>query len=510
MKILFVKASHVTPVQPSIIPPLGILYLAGYLDRHRPHHELRMIDLRLMPQSEYERVLAEYRPDVVGISLMTIEAPHAHRCAATARRMLPESTIVFGGPHPTNYVEEVFADPHVDFAVVHEGEITFTELLDAIESRSGFDSVKGIVYRSPSSPKGFVETDARPFVSDLDSLPHPLWSMVDFDLYETVKSMSLIGPRRCAPLTTSRACPYRCSYCHDMFGKKFQKRSVENVLDEIEMIVRQYDVREFEIVDDIFNLDRPRATAILQGIIDRKLGIGLAFPNGLRGDLMDEEMVDLFARAGTRYVSIAVETASPRLQKQIRKNLRIPKIEDTIRWFVERRVYTNCFYMLGFPSETLDEMKATVEFAIRQPSHTSMFFVVVPYKGTTMNAELPDPSVASELEGLSYNEGGINVSGEVSTEEIQRLIKVAYLRIIADPARIWRLLRDHPNKRYLPAMASIVVNRLVWDNLNQTDFVSRLRRAVGLGERGRTLVPRVMRDAEARASAQSADRTATF
>jgi anaerobic magnesium-protoporphyrin IX monomethyl ester cyclase len=471
MKVLLVKAAYVDALNTAIIPPLGPLCLAAYLKRERPADELRLVDMRFKPQAELDRLLTDWRPDVVGISAITIEGPHAARLAARAKALRPQAKVLVGGPHPTAYPEQVARDPNVDAAVLHEAEETFAELLGAFETGAPLEGVKGLAFRAADGR--VVTTPRRPEIEDLDSLPRPAWEMIDFAEYERFKSFSLLGPAKVAPVMTSRACPYRCTYCHDMFGKKFQARSPGHVLDELEYLVKERGIRDFEIVDDIFNIDRKRASAILQGIIDRGLDIRLAFPNGLRGDLLDEPLIDLFVRAGTKNVSLAVETASPRLQKMIRKHMRLDKLRASIDAFVKRRVFVNCFYMLGFPTETVEEMESTIAFACAAPSHEAMFFIVTPYQGTEMSRTLEN--VPSDFDGLGYFNASHNYSGNIPTETLHRAAKFAYLRLLADPRRIWRALRDHPNKRALPGMARNLAARLLNDNLNDRPMLRRLR-----------------------------------
>lgn len=498
MKILLVKAANITSRQNSIIPPLGLLYLGAMVKTRRIGDEVFLLDMQVESDKALATKLREWQPDVVGIGAMTVESGHAYALAELAKRLAPEAIVVMGGPHPTSYNAEVLKNQAVDYTVLHEGELTFIELLDVLQAGSDPKAVAGIGFRDEhGNPQ---TTPARPYIDDLDTLPLPDWTLIDFAHYENVKSMSLVGPRRVAPIMTSRACPYRCTYCHNMFGKKFQKRSVENVLNEMQLLVERYNIRELEIIDDIFNIDKERTRQILQGILDRRLNVRLAFPNGLRGDLLTEELVDLFARAGTKYVSIAVETASPRLQKYIRKHLKLDKIQDAIRWFVERRVFTNCFYMLGFPTETVAEINGTVDFACRQPSHTAMFLIVTPFGGTELVEQVKNIGVDyhMEFDRYAYHESNLNVSGGIPTSLLHRTAKLAYFRFLANPNRLWRLMRDHPNKRYLWQMGWLLLHRLFFDNLNNRSLIERLR-MLASGRRESILVER--RKAEGAAAA---------
>jgi len=435
----------------------------------------------MQQDAELAKIVQDWKPDIVGISAITVESEHAFELARLVKENSANSIVVMGGPHPTSYNEEVLKNNDIDFTILHEGELTFCDLIGTIENGGSIHNVKGIGYRDEAGKP--TKTNPRPYIDDLDDIPHPAWDLVNFSAYGKEKSMSLLGPRRVAPIFTSRACPYRCTYCHNMFGKKFQKRSVSNVLDEIEMLIRDYDVHHFEIIDDIFNIDKLRTEQILQGILDRGLKVKLSFPNGLRGDLLNEKLVDLFARAGTQFVSLAIESGSPRIQKHIRKHMQLEKIQKTIRWFVKRRVFTNCFYMLGFPTETPDEIEQTIKFSWSQPSHTAMFFAVTPYKGTELADQVSEieSHAQKDFKKYSYHGNDINLSEYLSTKVLHRAIKIAYFKFLFyDPLRLYRIFRDHPNKKYLWRMSCMLIRRVLFDNINNVDLIESLRRFLNL------------------------------
>src|SRR5690606_39057807 len=167
--------------------------------------------------------------------------------------------------------------------------------------------------------------------------------------------------------------------------------------------------------------------------------------------------------------------ASPRIQREIRKNIRLPRVEAAIRGFADRGIFTNCYYMLGFPGESRDDMRKTIDFAVRQPSHTAMFFVVNPFKGTELGeahaADIPvDPALHS------YHEAAVGSLAEVGTEELASMIRHAYVRFFADPTRLWRLLRDHPRRRYLPAAVLLLIRRLLHGAWNDPSVLRAWKR----------------------------------
>jgi radical SAM superfamily enzyme YgiQ (UPF0313 family) len=197
--------------------------------------------------------LVRLKPDVVGLSAMTYEAGCLHRLAALVKARLPGTVVVAGGPHPSVAAAEVLADPAVDFVVRGEGEETFADLLAGLAAqRADWDACLGISWRRGNE---VVHNLDRPVPNDLDAMPFPAWDLVDHSKYHKVPRGGVIyAHKEFATMFSSRACPWRCTYCHNSYGKKFRERSAENVLAEMELLVRDYGVKEFVFMDDIFNL----------------------------------------------------------------------------------------------------------------------------------------------------------------------------------------------------------------------------------------------------------------
>jgi radical SAM superfamily enzyme YgiQ (UPF0313 family) len=150
------------------------------------------------------------------------------------------------------------------------------------------------------------------------------------------------------------------------------------------MLHDTYGVTHFQIIDDIFNLDRERAMRFFDLVVREGLDLTFSFPNGLRGDRVDAEMVDARWAAGVRYISYAVETASPRIQKLICKNLKLERIKEAITLSTAKGIVTRGFFMIGFPTETEEEALMTVEFAKASDLVQAMFFTVVYFPGTPL------------------------------------------------------------------------------------------------------------------------------
>ena len=343
------------------------------------------------------RKLSEFQPDLVGLSALTFEAEEMHRAAELVKRFRPQCPVVVGGPHGTMFYPEVLEDGNVDYVVVGEGEKTLVELADHLAEGGHFPELKGVAFRRDGEVRF---SGMREPITDPDTIPFPAWDLVKFDRYRRFADVNLdmaggLGRGRYMGLFTSRSCPYQCVYCHSIFGKGFRARSPGSIEEEIGVLTSRYGVKEFQIYDDCFNLDRNRTLAIAQGIVRRDFDIRISFPNGVRGDLLDEEVLTWLKRAGGYYLCIAVETASPRLQKIIKKNLDLAKVGEAIRIADRVGFLVKGYFMLGFPGETEEEMRRTIDFAVNSPLFSAAFFTVVPFSKTPiydMYRKPPKPS----------------------------------------------------------------------------------------------------------------------
>lgn len=440
MRILMVKGSSFNREVPQYSYPLGLMYLAAYLREHEPGHELELLDLRCH-RNAYEvlkRRLSEWKPDVVAISALTCEAESLHTSAGMAREENPGSVVIVGGPHISACTSDVIEDGNIDILVIGEGERTFTELISRISQGRDLAGTPGTAYRKEGEV--LWEDPGEP-IEDLDTIPFPAWDLVDIGTYSRLGRAGNVKRGRYLPLFTSRGCPYGCYYCHNVFGGRFRARSADNVVSEISRIVENFGITDLEVYDDIFNLDLDRAKTICRKLIELDYGLSIAFPNGVRADRLDEELVNLLAEAGTTNLAVAVETASPELQKTIGKNLDLQRVKDAVTWADRAGIVTNGYFMLGFPGETAEQIRQTIAYAEATDLFFASFFIVTPYPGTPLWDQTMGREASSSLDFRRYNylSGYFNL-GELSSEELRKLQRLAYKRFYA--RKRWKIMKS--------------------------------------------------------------------
>ncbi len=422
--------------------------------------DVRCIDTYLLDDADaaIRAGLAEFPADVVGLSALTAENRSMHHFAHVVRDAHPDAIILAGGAHASAEPESTAENSSVDAAVIGEGELTLRDILGRIDAGEDWKTVDGLAFRDAN---GVVRRTApRASLEDLDQLPPPAWDLTDIDAYATRRGMSMAGVRRYMAITTSRGCPYRCSYCHDIQGKRFRSHSPAYVLRMMDDLRENHGVYDFDITDDIFNFDAPRMLEICDGMIERG-DVRFTCPNGIRVDRMTVDQAERMADAGCQYVAIAIETATPRLQKQIRKHLRFDKVLPVIETFTRRKVFTSGFFMLGFPTETEEELRATIDFATTSKLHAAHFFVVTPFGGTEMHEQVVGVmgEEATELTGSGMFFRPKHNLSAIPDRRFYQLRASAYLRFYLNPKRVARVIDAHPRRNNLVQYFTTMVLR---------------------------------------------------
>lgn len=430
----------------NVTPPIGLLSLATSLRSSRPELDIEILDQILLRWDA--RKVARYAADrgvgLLGLSLMTKARGQAAEIARHVKRLSPETVVVVGGIHPTGSPEDALFDPAVDLALCGEAEKTFDVLIGRLRDGGSVSDIPGIVHRV----RGETVVGPPPErIEDLDELPLPDWSMLDPTPYWRVNGVSMMGRRRYLPLMTARGCPFGCIYCHTVLGRRYRPRSPDRVMTELHQMRRLYGVSEFEFLDDIFNLQADRATEILERIRRELPGVRLLFPNGLRSDMLPPALVTAFRAAGTYYAALPVESGSPRIQRLIGKNLNLERAAEAIALCAEAGMFCNGCFMMGFPTETPDELRQTIDLALSLPLHQASFFRVTPYKGTALHESLPADLLQrlGDLppEKVHHHIRTLNLSA-CDPRELKRANLEAMARFYLDPRRLVRIVRAHP------------------------------------------------------------------
>jgi anaerobic magnesium-protoporphyrin IX monomethyl ester cyclase len=332
-------------------PPFGIMYLAAVLEKH--DIKVNILDTSFNQNwNVLKRNLEEIRPDFVGISSVTPMIADALKVAELAKKLNADCTTILGGPHAT--VVEV-VDPYIDFCVYGEGEATLAELISTVALGNDPSKVKGIYYKDRDK---IVRTLPRPPIENLSELPFPAWHLLPTrEQYFKVNG-------RTGMLIASRGCPFNCTYCQPtlrrLFGNKIRFRTPENVVDEMEMLIKHYHVKEFFFHDDTFTFNKTWVKEVCGLILKR--GIRLPWKCNSRVNTVTRELLKTMKQAGCTGLALGVESGSQEiLDRALRKGIKLDQVRNTFKICKEEGIDTKAFLMLGSPFETSETLRSTVQ-----------------------------------------------------------------------------------------------------------------------------------------------------
>lgn len=343
--------------------PLGLMYLASNISRAHPEVQIRIFHTITCVDviGDLTRLLDEFEPEAIGIRCLNRFKKDMQDIVNHIRSCRPGLPIIAGGPYPTSSYEEVLKNHDADIVVLGEGELTMIDLIEHLSQ--GVNMPTDILGTAVLKDTEVITPPCRPYM-DVSQLASPDYHLIDLNAYSHVYNQAFISSANCAYIFSSRGCPFQCGYCHDLFGKNVRRIPPELIVQEVRTHINERGIRDFVFVDDIFNVPLENGKEVLRQLCKAFAPgqIRLYFPNGLRADQLDDEFIELLGQANTQQVSLAVETASPRLQRMIGKNLDLSKAREAIDK-ISRRFITTVLFMTGFPTETLTDAMATIEFA---------------------------------------------------------------------------------------------------------------------------------------------------
>ena len=374
MKVLlinpFVEAMHAElAYAENFRPPLGLAYCAAVLEQ--AGHEVSIVDALVLGIRfpRLRRILAEARPDVVGLSVYSPTRYEAFRTARVVKETLGDVPVVVGGPHPSAAAEDTLEHvPPVDWCISGEGEETFVELLDALAAGRDASTIAGVVGRRGGASCGASDCDIvsgppRPNIQDLDALPRPARHLLPMDAYRTRMPSTML---RCTTLLTSRGCPARCTFCtRDWFSRETRFHSAAYMVDEIESIIADHGTTAFIMQDDTFTLNRPRIHAFCDELRARRLAIDWLATT--RVDCVDPDLLRSMKDAGCRVVTFGVESMNTATLKWLKKGFTVERAKTAIGWARAAGLTVRCSYLVGIGDETEEDVRRSLTEARTLP-----------------------------------------------------------------------------------------------------------------------------------------------
>ena len=411
-------------------PPLGLLYVAGYLERNSSH-QVEILDLNIenLDYCGLEEEIKRRAPDAVGIYTTCFTLYNACEVANCAKKVNPDITVMLGGPHVDIYPKETVGLPAVDYLIMGEGEITVKELLDVLDKHQDPGNIAGITYKSNGDTK---ITAHRSLHHSLNALPFPARHLLPYKRYYSLVGKSEVS----TTIMASRGCPSGCNFCYVQYGRTLRTRSPENVCDEIERCVNM-GIREFFFFDENFTINKKKVFALCDEI--KKRGLKVYFDIRSRVNTVDEEVLRHLREAGCERIQFGVESGSPEILKAMNKRITLEQVRKAFRAAKSVGMITYADFMVGYPGESLDQIHKTIDLAVEldpdfiQVGVTSLFPKTKIYfdaleKGTLKTdvwSEMSSHPVEDFLPPLA--------SETFSREELETFQRQAYRRFYLRP-----------------------------------------------------------------------------
>jgi radical SAM superfamily enzyme YgiQ (UPF0313 family) len=445
----------------TVYPPLGLSYLAAYARKHG-FSDIRIIDANILriPNKKLIGILKKLSPKIVGIQLNVILASAGIELAKIINAEL-KCRVVIGGPSVSANPREMLQLSSAEIAVIGEGEETFLEIIQGRQ----LAEIKGVAFFRGEK---FVINTLRPLIDPIDNIPFPAFDLLPpLSLYKSRARKKPVGV-----IITSRGCPYKCTYCNSsIFGKTFRARSEENVISEIDLLVRRYGVKQIDVLDDNFTLDMDRAEGILDRLIQKDYRVFLNLQTGVRADRISDNIVKKMKRAGVIKAGVGIESGDPEILRSVKKGLDLKKAEHAITWLRREGIITIGFFMIGFPEDTKSSIKKTIDFAIKANPHIANFSLLIPFPGTPMYMRLRESGNLKNSEKLFYETGFYDRKiyhkcQHLSEEDIFILQKEAYIRFnfrLAKMIDLFRTIKSFSELKWtvnavLPVMKRVLLS----------------------------------------------------
>ncbi|MBR9705312.1 B12-binding domain-containing radical SAM protein [Candidatus Pacearchaeota archaeon] len=294
--------------------------------------------------NDLKEVINEFKPDIIGISVLTITRVSAYKAIKLIKKINPEIKIILGGIHPSLMYEQLLINFPINAICIGDGEDTIIELIKALENNTPLDNIKGIAFKLKNQ---VIKTDNREINLDLDKIPFP--------------NYNLSSDKKNAHITTSRGCHNNCSYCCGG-NKHWRSRSIDNVIEEIEFLFKNYpELETLHLLDENFTLDNKRAIELCKKIIEKKIILNLVCQARIKP--VSHDLFYWMEQAGFSEINFGIESGSDKLLKNAHKNITKQDIIDTYNIIKDyKKITPNKFLITGLYGETEGTIDETIEF----------------------------------------------------------------------------------------------------------------------------------------------------
>ena len=444
-----------------VYPPLGIAYLAAAV--RQAGFPTTIIDghAENISQGKLIHRIVQSGAEFVGLFATTFNWPIVAQIARLLKERSPNLQIWVGGPQLTLFPTLCMEENTIDGAVIGEGEAVLPKILNQIKSGAISTDLPGVIFRE--GDKIFRGKESV-IIENLDSLPLPA-----LELLPLLRYQALTLPMPFISMITSRGCPYKCRYCSQVYvGGRYRQHSANRVVEEMIRAKELFKVREIVFFDESFTADKKRVIEICDLIEQKNLKVGWNIRT--RADRLDQELMPKLKKAGCYGIHIGVESGSPGIQKAMNKNLNLEKVAKVVKDAKKYDLVTRGYFMLGYPGETLDQIKQTINFARDIDLDWASFSITTPNPGTDIFHDGVTEGRFEKDYWEKYTKGeatkfiGFFTNSQYNEKDLKSLLRKAYMKFYLRPSILLSKLTKKRLWKTLPQtftiMASILLSKL--------------------------------------------------
>ena len=362
--------------------PLGILYIAAYLERKGFSNQV--FDTTFSSMQKLEKYILDFSPDAIAIYVNLMTKINVLKIIKLIKTRLSNCKIILGGPE-IRYNAKEFLEFGADFLVIGEGEETTFELIKTLNDKKfeELQKISGLALKDKSGE--IIFTPEREKLKDIDLLPFPDRYKIDLNLY--LKSWKERHGENAISISTMRGCPYTCKWCsRAVYGLSYRRRSPQNVCDEIELIQKEYNPDTLWFVDDVFTISHKWLNEFNDVLKQRDLKI--KYECITRADRMNEEVIKTLKESGCFRVWIGAESGSQKVIDLMDRRVDVNQVREMIRLAQNYGIQAGTFIMLGYPGETEDDIEETIKHLKEANPELFTITIAYPIKGTELFAEI--------------------------------------------------------------------------------------------------------------------------
>ena len=409
-------------VTASATPPIALAYLSGTLrangfvpqtidaigediDRMTPIEGTVGYAQGLPIERIIERIDADAR--IIGFSSMFSSGwTNDKRVLERIRERFPEALIVTGGEHITACFEHVLLDSsEIDLCVRGEGEETLLDIVKMASAGKDPRTLDGVAFRD----NGTVRNNSpRARIRNIDDIAEPYWDDLPLERYMERGFSHGVNLGRSMPIMATRGCPFQCTFCSSpfMWTTRWEARSPQKVFEEMQKYIEKYDAENFDFYDLTAIIKKPWMIEFCDLIIDSGQKFTWQLPSGTRSEAIDEEVVDRLWRSGCRNMNYAPESGSEEVLKRIKKKVKLPRLEASMRAAIKRGLSVKMNMIFAFPEDTFRDIWKNFKFGIKCAwlgVHDSSFSLFVPYPGSELYRKLVDEKKLEPMSDDYFN-----------------------------------------------------------------------------------------------------------